>query len=56
MTHLCQEQNMNKPKKCECGKMIQRPSFNKSGLCYGCSKLKIMEDRKFKRLNINHTI
>ncbi len=47
---------MSIPKKCKCGKMIQRPSFNKTGLCHGCNSDRIMEERKIKRLNINHTI
>lgn len=31
------KEKMEKPMKCKCGKMINRPSANKSGLCSSCS-------------------
>ncbi len=35
---------MNKPMKCECGKMISRPKANKSGRCWNCNHKKLKRD------------
>lgn len=39
---------MEKPMKCKCGKMINRPKANKSGLCYDCNLKKLKSYNKDK--------
>ena len=46
---------MKKPMKCKCGKMINRPKANKSGLCSSCNLKRMGKIRDEKRTaNINN--